>query len=651
MPTQQATGFLDTVRKSQLVTESAIRELFPDGDDPNPKDAAAKLVAAGHLTTFQARALLAGRHRGLLLGPYRVLDELGRGGMGIVFLAEHTKLERRVAIKVLPREKTTDRLALERFYREARSVANLDHPNIVKAYDVCESYGAHYLVMEYVKGVNLQARVDKSGPLPWKAVAGYALQACAGLQHAHEKGLVHRDVKPSNLLVGEDGVLKILDLGLARCFTARDNVTAKYTDGTDVMGSADFISPEQAIAEHPVDIRSDLYSLGVTLFVLATGRTPFEGSTPQKLAAHQLKTPPRLDEVRPGVPVAFADIVARMLEKSPDDRYDTPADVIEQLQQVLGGTNETRPHTNPRMKRPTGGTGQFVVVTADEPDEEGDTRTDLKAGKTGKLTAKQKRIRKAKKEAAAAAARKQKILIAAAVLVPLLGIGGWLVARPKADKTETAQAAPEVPPPTPVVVTKAGGAPLTLTPAGGSTPSTPGVGGLVLNPAGSQPPARPQGAAEGPAVGAPAPEIEGEELGGECIRLSDYRGRVVLLDFWGFWCPHCRKMFPHERELVNQMQNRPFTLLGVNSDKDPAKLTQDLATNNIPWRSFKNQKSPTETIASAWGVRGWPTLYLIDHKGVVRQKWTGAPTDAELDQAVNDLVRLAEADAKPPKTP
>jgi len=194
MPVQSANTFLSLVSRSGLAAETTLEEAFAGSRPANPHQAAETLVKKGILTPFQARVILSGRHKGLVLGPYRILNELGRGGMGIVYLAEHQKLQRQVAVKVLPKQSTADPLALDRFYREARAVAALDHPNIVKAYDVAEDGGIHYFVMEYVQGVNLQAYIDRKGPLPWKSAVGFIAQACKGLQHAHERQLVHRDI-------------------------------------------------------------------------------------------------------------------------------------------------------------------------------------------------------------------------------------------------------------------------------------------------------------------------------------------------------------------------------------------------------------------------------------------------------------------------
>ena len=204
---------------------------------------------------------------GYFIGPYKVLEVLGAGSAGIVYLCDHGQMRRRVAVKVLQGEKARDRKSLERFYREARAAATLDHPNIVRAFDVGQGERFHYLVMEYVDGLNLRQIVKNDGPLSATLAADYLRQAALGLRHAHESGLVHRDLKPTNLMVGRDGVVKILDLGLALFFEDEGDI---LTQGA-VAGNADFIAPEQAVDSHSVDVRADIYSLGATFWYCLTG--------------------------------------------------------------------------------------------------------------------------------------------------------------------------------------------------------------------------------------------------------------------------------------------------------------------------------------------------------------------------------------------
>ena len=229
----------------------------------DPEKLAGLMVQKGLITQFQARHMLAGRHRGLILGQYKLLDQIGKGGTGVVFLAKHLRLRRRAAIKVLPSDRS-NKESVERFYREARAVAALDHPNIIRAHDVNHEGKSHYLVMEFVAGQSLKEYVEIHGALPpWEAT-GYILQVAAGLRHPHERGLIHRDIKPANLLLDETGTIKILDMGLVLFFQNEDDTLTQDLSKGAVLGTADYLSPEQALDCHEVDIRSDIYSLGAT---------------------------------------------------------------------------------------------------------------------------------------------------------------------------------------------------------------------------------------------------------------------------------------------------------------------------------------------------------------------------------------------------
>jgi serine/threonine protein kinase/WD40 repeat protein len=298
-----------------------------------PKDLAILLIREGLLTTFQAEHLLAGKWRGFIIsGKYRLLQRVGSGGMGSVYLCEHILMRRRVALKVLPVAQAEDPAALDRFYREARAVAALDDPNIVRAHDIDHEGKLHFLVLEYVDGVSLQDLVKRRGPLDVARACHYIRQAAYGLQHAHEAGLVHRDIKPGNLLVDRGGVIKLLDMGLARFFhDDRDELTKHY-DANSVLGTADYLAPEQAVDSHGVDIRADIYSLGITFYFLLTGQTPFQdGTVAQKLIWHQVRQPKPIQSLRPEVPEEVAALIAKMISKDPAQRPQTPLAVAEAL--------------------------------------------------------------------------------------------------------------------------------------------------------------------------------------------------------------------------------------------------------------------------------------------------------------------------------
>src|SRR4051794_25783518 len=305
MPAAPASSaeLMDLLQKSGVVTPEQIASVTTTPLPPEPQKAAALLVAQGVVTRFQAQQLLAGRHKGFRVGAYVILDLLGRGGMGAVYLGEHRELRRKVAIKVLvPGRDDDQKLAVERFQREARAAAALDHPNIVRIFDVSRLGDTPYLVMEYIEGETLQQVLDRDGAVPFPTATEYVAQAAAGLQHAHEKGFVHRDIKPANLIRDRAGTVKILDMGLARLIaSAGDKLTEKLDAGA-VVGTADFISPEQALNCPAIDIRADIYSLGATFFALIAGKPPFEGNTAQKLLHPQMTVAPHLTAVDPTLP-------------------------------------------------------------------------------------------------------------------------------------------------------------------------------------------------------------------------------------------------------------------------------------------------------------------------------------------------------------
>jgi serine/threonine protein kinase len=332
MPTPTtAISFLDMLVKSTLLSQEQVDQFFGTEAPADATQCATLLVKAELITQYQAKQLLAGKFRGFFLGPYKILRSIGQGGMGVVYLAEHMNLQRKVAVKVLTAEKAKDKLTLERFNREARAAAALDHPNIVHLHDISQGAGVHFLVMEYVDGNDLQSLMSQTGPLHYAQACQYVAQAAAGLQHAHDKGFIHRDIKPANLILTKDGRIKILDMGLARSFTdASDNLTGLLAEG-DIAGTIDFLSPEQAM-NNPLDERSDLYSLGATFYSLVTGHPPFNGTTAQKLMQHQLKEPPSLSiKLRGRVPDALSNVISKMMAKRPSERFQSAQDVIDAM--------------------------------------------------------------------------------------------------------------------------------------------------------------------------------------------------------------------------------------------------------------------------------------------------------------------------------
>jgi eukaryotic-like serine/threonine-protein kinase len=333
MPVPATTSeFIDLVQKSGVVDPSRLtaylQPIRDRGQIPKlPSVLANFMVRDAILTLFQAEQLLLGKWRRFSIGKYKVLERLGTGGMGQVFLCEHKVMRRRVAVKVLPTAKAEDESSLERFYREARAVASLDHPNLVRAFDIDQDQALHFLVMEFIDGTNLHEIVKKGGPLSPLRACHYVYQAAFGLQYAFEcAGLVHRDIKPGNILVDRTGVVKILDMGLARFFyDEEDPLTRKYDE---TLGTADYLAPEQALDSHCVDVRADIYSLGATFYYLLPGSPPFaEGTVAQKLMWHQSRQPTPVRSLRPEVPVEVAAIIERMMMKEAAKRYPSPAEL------------------------------------------------------------------------------------------------------------------------------------------------------------------------------------------------------------------------------------------------------------------------------------------------------------------------------------
>jgi len=337
-------AFLEIVRKSKQVDPDRLEAYLRQHSQvmPNsPRKLAAALVRAGVLTIFQAEQFLLGKHKGFYLAGYRIVERIGIGGTGTVYLAEHALMKRRVAIKVLPTPLANDPVTRQRFLREAQVAGQLQHPNVVQVLDFREENGLYAIIMEYVHGPNLQQLLNRRGAQPVRQACEYVRQAALGLQHAHEAGLVHRDVKPANLLLDASGVVKLLDLGLARQASEQGESLTQKFNGKMVMGTADYLPPEQAMSLHDVDHRADIYSLGCTLYALIAGQPPFhEGSIGQKLLWHQTVMPQRLDRIRPEVPVALADLVERMMAKAPADRPASCAQVAEELEQWAGDASQ-----------------------------------------------------------------------------------------------------------------------------------------------------------------------------------------------------------------------------------------------------------------------------------------------------------------------
>lgn len=305
-----------------------------------PQDSATKAVVP------QQPAEIPGLPPGLAKHPrYRVVELLGSGGMGHVYKAEHRVMHRSVAIKLINREWVDHPEAVERFRREVQAAAKLSHPNVVTAYDAEQAGDAHFLAMEYVDGIDLRKVIETRGELQVGEACDYVRQAAVGLQHAFESGMIHRDIKPHNLMLTESGQIKILDFGLARFVTETSPETVWGGSSSDgetgapqlttpgtVMGTPDYLAPEQADDPHSADIRADIYSLGCTLHMLLTGQAPFhDAASGDKAAAHTEQQAPLIARFRTDVPSELETVVRRMIAKAPKDRYQTPAEVVEAL--------------------------------------------------------------------------------------------------------------------------------------------------------------------------------------------------------------------------------------------------------------------------------------------------------------------------------
>ena len=316
----------DPDRVAVFFQENALLERSPVAS------VAARMIQAGILTPFQVKQLLAGKRRGFVLsGKFRVLDVLGVGGMGQVLLCEHLRMRSLVALKVLPPDRLENPTSLERFYREARASAALRDEHLVRAYDLDSDGEFHYLVMEYVYGVSLQQLVQQRGPLELNRALDYIRQAAIGLSRIHAAGLVHRDIKPGNIMVDRKGTVILLDLGLARFrLDQADDLTDRLEEGV-VLGTADYIAPEQVDASSKADGKADLYSLGFTLYFLLAGKPPFAtGTVSQKVLWHKTRHVD-LREARLGIPEELARIFERMTAKNPQDRFETPEQLAEAL--------------------------------------------------------------------------------------------------------------------------------------------------------------------------------------------------------------------------------------------------------------------------------------------------------------------------------
>lgn len=361
---------MTTLRRSNLLAPEQVAVAAALAADSDAVSVARDLIQREWLTEWQARQLLAGKSK-LYLGKYKLMDVLGQGGMGAVLKAESTTLRREVALKVMATDLHDDGIARARFEREIAFSASLDHPNIVRAIDADQIGKRFFLVMEYFSGRDLKAVVKERGQVSVEFACECIRQTALGLQHAFEQGIVHRDIKPSNLLVTKDPktgrpLIKILDLGLARIahqdelatdgpanFEAKDG---GVTRSGQIMGSPDYMSPEQAMSSSTVDIRSDIYGLGVTLFQLLCNELPYSGdNVMEKLLERINKDAPPVSVHRPEIPPVLVHIVAKMLHRDPAQRFQTPVEVAAVLEAFAADPQSLEVQPDPEPTPPLAG--------------------------------------------------------------------------------------------------------------------------------------------------------------------------------------------------------------------------------------------------------------------------------------------------------
>ncbi len=332
--------FVQQLEDSGILASDTIKDFIPP--KASPKDAvelARELVRKKKLTKFQAEEVSKGKGKSLVLGNYVLMEKIGAGGMGQVFKAYHRRMDRFVAVKLLPPAMTENEAAIARFEREVKAAAKISHPNIVAAHDADCANGVHFLVMELVEGSDLSAVVKYHGRLSVDKAVNYVLQAAKGLEAAHKKGIVHRDIKPANLLLDKEGTVKILDMGLARLSLDGDDAPqADLTSTGTIMGTVDYMAPEQALDTKAADARADIYALGCSLFFLLTGKATYEGDTlMKKLLAHRDQPIPALRTIRPEVTEQLEAVFRKLVAKKVEDRYQSMTEVIVELERCTAG--------------------------------------------------------------------------------------------------------------------------------------------------------------------------------------------------------------------------------------------------------------------------------------------------------------------------
>jgi serine/threonine-protein kinase len=356
--------FLATMERSGILSETGLQEvrdcLVQDRQLQDSCVLAERLVKQGRLTEFQARRLLVGKAESLVFGRYVLLDRLGIGAMGRVFKARHRLMERLVALKVVLPVCATSEFSVSRFFREMKIVGVLDHPNVVRAFDADQHEDSPYIVMEYLEGEDLEKVLRRRRMLPPQEVIDCMIQVARGLAHAHEKGVVHRDIKPTNLFLVNTGVVKVLDLGLgAFVGVSNEGASAQDTDEGFVVGTCDYMSPEQLNGQ-AVDARTDQFSLGCTMYRLLTGEFAFPGMTKMDRMVKRIQdrhVP--ITDVRKDLPVPLVAVIDRLLSPRPEDRFSSAAEVAEELEMLLPAADRRK-----RVTRTSPGSQQLRTSTS-----------------------------------------------------------------------------------------------------------------------------------------------------------------------------------------------------------------------------------------------------------------------------------------------
>jgi WD40 repeat protein/serine/threonine protein kinase len=374
MTVERQATLLERLREAELLEPAQLEELakLPEASDPDPRALGRVLLQRKLLTRFQINQAALGKGKELRVGKFLLLDKLGEGGMGQVYRARDTRMGRLVALKLMRKEKLAKPESVKRFYQEIQAASQLNHPNIVIAYDADQVGNLHYFSMELVDGIDLARQIKDNGPLPIALACEYVRQAAVGLQHAHEKGLVHRDIKPANLLVANNSgtaQVKILDMGLARL---QGQGETGLTQAGQVLGTPDYLAPEQAYDSRKADVRSDIYSLGCTLYYLLCGQPPFSGdSLAQVLLKHQMEEVIALPKRRAEVSPALWAVVRKMMAKAPDDRYQSAAEMVEALAPFARGETGPRFPVAPvaPIAPPDDTGGEWATLAGDEVQE------------------------------------------------------------------------------------------------------------------------------------------------------------------------------------------------------------------------------------------------------------------------------------------